>query len=165
MKLVTLAAALAISAAPFASALGAGPDYLGTWKLSAAVVAPWADPAARMPDKAEPERLLGKTVIFKPGEIDGPQPFACKGAHYKLKDYSADMVFQGAFGEMQTKDKSTDPNKIAAALGFPAAGIKTLETGCEIDFHFVDSTTAKAGLNDFVYTLKKQQGSKEAAHP
>ena len=34
--------------------------------------------------------------------------------------------------------------------------IKTLETGCEIDFHFVDATTAKIGLNDYVYTLKKQ---------
>ena len=31
-----------------------------------------------------------------------------------------------------------------------------LETGCEIDFHFVDATTAEIGLNNFVYTLKKQ---------
>ena len=156
MKPAMLAAALAIGCAPFASAAGAGLDYLGTWKLSAAVVAPWADPATRKPDKAEPERLLGKAVVFKPGEIAGPQPFACKGARYKVKDYTADMVFQGAFGEMQSKDKSADPTKIAAGLGFPAAGIETLETGCEIDFHFVDGTTARAGLNDYVYTLKKQ---------
>lgn len=130
--------------------------YLGTWKLSAADVAPWADPAARMPDKAEPQRFLGKTLTFSAGGIAGPQPFACKGAHYKVKEYSADMVFQGAFGEMQAKNKAADPQKIAASLGFPASGIKTLETGCEIDFHFVDGATAKAGLNDYVYTLKKQ---------
>lgn len=109
-----------------------------------------------MPDEGEPARLLGKTVVFKTKEIAGPQPFACKGASYKIKDYTADMIFQGAFGEMQEKDKSADPQKIAASLGFPAAGIKTLETGCEIDFHFVDSATAKAGLNGYVYTLKKQ---------
>jgi hypothetical protein len=35
-------------------------------------------------------------------------------------------------------------------------GIRTLETGCEIDFHFVDAATAEIGLNDRVYTLKKQ---------
>jgi hypothetical protein len=33
---------------------------------------------------------------------------------------------------------------------------KTLETGCEIDFHFVDAATVEIGLNDYVYTLKKQ---------
>ncbi len=156
MKPAALAAALVLAAAPFGSSLAADPAYLGTWKLSAAVVAPWADPATRAPDKAEPEQMLGKTLAFKPGEIAGPQPFACKKPRYKLKDYTADMVFQGAFGEMQAKDKSADPQKIAAALGLPAAGIKTLETGCEIDFHFADGTTAKAGLNDYVYTLKKQ---------
>jgi hypothetical protein len=57
---------------------------------------------------------------------------------------------------MQSKNKSVDPNKIAAALGFIGNRIKTLETGCEIDFHFVDATTAEIGLNDYVYTLKKQ---------
>jgi hypothetical protein len=44
----------------------------------------------------------------------------------------------------------------AASLGFAAGSIQTLETGCEIDFHFVDAATAEIGLNDNVYTLKKQ---------
>ena len=66
------------------------------------------------------------------------------------------MIFQGAFEEMQSKNKSVDPAKLAASLGFAAGNIKTLETGCEIDFHFVDTTTAEIGLNDNVYTLKKQ---------
>jgi len=30
-----------------------------------------------------------------------------------------------------------------------------VETGCEIDFHFVDATTADDRLNNTVYTLKK----------
>jgi hypothetical protein len=156
MKLATFAAALAIAAAPFAPAFAADLSYAGTWKVAAAVVAPWADPAVRKPDKAEPDELLGKSVTFKPGEVVGPQPFACKGAHYTVKEYTADMLFQGAFGEMQAKNKSADPIKIAASLGFPAGPVKTLETGCEIDFHFADTTTAKVGLNDYVYTLKKQ---------
>lgn len=151
-----LAAAFCIAAVPFASALAAEPSYFGTWKLSAAVVAPWADPSAREPDKAEPARLLGKTLVFKAGGIAGPQPFTCKGAHYKLADYTAGMLFQGAFDEMHAKDKSADPQKIAASLGFSGESIKTLETGCGFDFHFVDGATAQAGLNDYVYTLKKQ---------
>jgi hypothetical protein len=42
-------------------------------------------------------------------------------------------------------------------LCFSGTRIKTLETGCEVDFHFVDAITAEIGLNDYVYTLKKQQ--------
>jgi hypothetical protein len=81
---------------------------------------------------------------------------ACAAPRYKVSDYTADMIFQGAFGEMQSNNGYVDPGKIAASLGFAGPRIKTLETGCEIDFHFVDATTAKIGLNDYVYMLKKQ---------
>ena len=129
--------------------------YLGPWKISGAVTAPWADPTQK-PDRAEQARLLGKAIVFKASEIDGPPPFACKAPHYKESDFSADMIFQGAFEEMQSKDKSVDPDRLATSLGFLGKNIKTLETGCEMDFHFVDATTAEIGLNDKVYTLKKQ---------
>jgi hypothetical protein len=129
--------------------------YLGTWKLSDAVVAPWADPKHK-PDGTEKTRLIGKTVTLGARQISGPSPLACASAHYKVSDFTADMIFQGAFGEMKSNNKSVDPGKIAASLGFSGASIKTLETGCEIDFHFVDATTIEIGLNDFVYTLKKQ---------
>lgn len=129
--------------------------YIGTWKLTDAVVAPWADPKQK-PDGAERARLIGKTVVFTAKRIAGPDPMACAAPHYKVSDYSADMIFQGAFGEMQSNNKSIDPAKIAASLGFAGRRIKTLETGCEIDFHFTDAATAEIGLNDYVYTLKKQ---------
>jgi hypothetical protein len=129
--------------------------YIGAWKVSGAVVAPWADPKQKS-DSAEPSRMIGKTIVFKAREITGPHPFACTPAHYKESDYTADMIFQGAFEEMRSRNKSVDPNKIAASLGFKGTGIKTLETGCEIDFHFVDATSAEIGLNDYVYTLKKR---------
>ena len=94
--------------------------------------------------------------MFKAREITGPPPFVCKTPRYKESEYSPDMIFQGAFEQMQSKNKSVDPNKLAASLGFAGGKIKTLETGCEIDFHFVDAATAEIGLNDTVYTLKKQ---------
>ena len=137
------------------AATAADANYLGTWRVSSATLAPWADPTQK-PDAAEQTRLIGKAVVFKTREIAGPAPLACKAAHYKEKNYTADMIFQGAFEEMKSKDKSIDPNKVAASLGFTGNGIKTVETGCEIDFHFVDATTAEVGLNNTIYTLKKQ---------
>ena len=146
----------AFTAASVTSLCAAEPAYIGTWKFTGAVVAPWADPQQRKPDEKERARLIGKTITIGAKAIAGPPPFPCKGAHYAIKDYTADLLFQGAFEEMRSKDKSVDPDKLAAALGFKGASFKTLETGCEFDFHFVDEGTAEIGLNDYVYTLKKQ---------
>jgi hypothetical protein len=131
--------------------------YLGAWKIASAAIAPWADPA-RKPDEAEMKSIVGKTVTFKPKEITGPRTLACKGPKYKLSDFSADMLFQGAFGEMHEKDRSLDPAKLAASVGFQGSSWKVLETGCEteVDWHFIDPTTLAIGLNDYVYLLKKQ---------
>jgi hypothetical protein len=62
------------------------------------------------------------------------------------------MLFQGSFAEMK------DPAKVAASVGFKAPKTKVLETGCgnEVDFHFIDPSTAAFGLNNYIYILKKQ---------
>src|SRR5262249_15923400 len=110
------------------------------------------------PDAAERKMLVGATVVFTAKTIQGPRQVACNRLHYEIKDYPADMLFQGAFGEMHARDKSADPAKIAAGLGFRGWQGKTLETGCgnELDYHFLDSTTAAFGLNNYVFILKKQ---------
>ena len=149
--LATFCAAVGVSG----QALAADTSYLGGWKVIRAVIAPWAD-AAHPLDRAEAARLVGKSIVVGPHAITGPQALRCDGAHYHLSDATPDMLFQGAFGEMQSKNKSVEPNRIAASLGFVGTRIRTLETGCELDFHFVDKTTAEIGLNDYVYTLKKQ---------
>jgi hypothetical protein len=132
-----------------------GNFYLGAWRLESAVVAPWADPHEK-PDAAAMQALIGKIVTLIPAAITGPKPFACKGPHYKLSNFTADMLFQGSFGEMHDKNKSADPQKIAASLGFSGTSFMTLETGCEIDWHFVNPGTAEVGLDNYVYTLKRQ---------
>ena len=140
------------------SAPAADPFYFGTWKVESAVVAPWADAAVRNPDSAEMKSLVGKIVAIRANEITGPHAVACKGPRYKVVEYPADMLFQGAFDEMRRRDKSVDPAALAAKLGFHGSKWKTLETGCgnEMDYHFADPNTAEFGLNDFVYTLKRQ---------
>jgi hypothetical protein len=155
MNRTVAVSALLMAIAASTQARAADPFYLGAWKLESAVVAPWADPKSP-PDANEQKKLLGKVVSIKAKEIGGPQPFACKGPHYKLVDYTPDLLFQGAFAEMQSKDKSADPMKLAASVGLAGAATKTLETGCEFDWHFASQTEAKLGLNDYVYTLKKQ---------
>jgi hypothetical protein len=132
----------------------AEPLYVGSWKITAAAVAPWAD-AGRKPDAAEQARLMDKTIVFKAKEISGPRPFPCAKPQYRVTDYGPDMIFRGAFDEMRRSNKKADPKALAASLGFTGAKIKTLETGCELDFHFVDDATAEVGLNNYVYTLKK----------
>jgi hypothetical protein len=152
-RIILAAALLGVALATPADA--AEPFYIGNWKIVSAVVAPWADPA-REPLQTERNALLGKTVAVKPKDITGPRALVCKGAKYQVSDVPADTLFQGAFGEMHEKNPSVDPAKLAASLGFTGSSWKTLETGCEIDFHFIDPATAAIGLNDYVYTLKKQ---------
>jgi hypothetical protein len=151
MKIFLIMALLAATLA------GADPFYLGTWKITSAAIAPWQELPYR-DDSAEMKSLVGKTVVIRAKSIAGPRQVACQGPHYQIKDYPADMLFQGAFGEMHQRDKSADPVKIAAKLGFRGSSWKTLETGCgnELDYHFLDPTTAAFGLNNYVYTLKKQ---------
>lgn len=154
MKMFFIMALLAGALLPPASA--AEPFYIGTWKIESAVGAPWQDPYRS--DIAEMKSLVGKTVVIQARAIIGPRQVACGGPHYQVKDYPADMLFQGAFGEMQRRDKSADPSRIAAKLGFRGSSWKTLETGCgnELDFHFLDPATADFGLNNYVYTMKRR---------
>lgn len=141
------------------AALGFGADafYLGTWKIESAVIAPWWR-EHNPPDASESKTLVGKTFVVANGRISGPRQVACTAPRYVVKEYPADMLFQGSFGEMHERDKSVDPEKVAAKLGFRGSKWRTLETGCgnEVDFHFIDDTTATFGLNNYIYTLKKR---------
>jgi hypothetical protein len=134
----------------------ADPFYVGTWKIVSAVPAPWDKVHALM---SEAKTLDGKIVRIEAKRITGPHQVACAQPHFVVKDYPADMLFQGSFDELRRRDKSADPAKLAASIGFTKGPTwKTLETGCEteVDFHFIDPSTAAFGLNNVVYTLKKQ---------
>jgi hypothetical protein len=140
-----------------ASAFAADSFYLGVWKIDSAVIAPWWTDAGK-PDAAESKSLIGKTVTITPAAIQAPGILACKGPKFKVVEVPAEGLFQGAFDEMHRRDSKVDPAKLAATLGFKGPTSKALQTGCanELDFHFIDPNTAQFGLNDFVYTLKKQ---------
>jgi hypothetical protein len=139
-------------------AVGADPFYVGTWKIVSAAPAPWAS-TERKADIAESRTLSGKIVKIEATRILGPRQIACAKPNYQVKSYGVDMLFQGQFEEMKERDKSVDMTKAAASAGFRnGTEWKTLETGCEteVDFHFIDPATAAFGLNNVIYTLKKQ---------
>jgi hypothetical protein len=127
------------------------------WKIDSAQIAPWTE-KGYTPDPREMRSLVGKTIRISPTGIVAPGFLSCNKPKYQVKDYPPDFLFQGAFGEMKLKDKSVDPARIAAKLGFQGKTSKALETGCanEIDYHFPNMNTAEFGLNDYVYILKKQ---------
>jgi hypothetical protein len=151
LGLVTLlvSASLAVSAAD--------PFYIGPWKIVSAAPAPWAS-RELTPDEPEMKELSGKTITFKLKEIDGPRQAACKDPKYRVRNSPVEGLFQGMFDEMHRRDKSVDPKQMAVKAGFRGTSWKTLETGCgnELDFHFIDPVTAAFGLNNVIYTLKKQ---------
>ena len=139
-------------------AFAADPSYLGTYKIVSAQVGPWWDGAGK-PDLTESKELIGKVVTFKTTEIVGPRQFACKGPKYKVRPTDpAVMLFQGAFEEMQSKNKSVDPLAVAHKVGFTGSSWKTVETNCgyALELHFLDSTTADFALNNMIYTMKKE---------
>jgi len=140
-----------------ALAAQAAEPWLGNWKITESKVAPWSG-KSRARSEVDLKELMGKTVTFRPREIAGPPMLACKGPQYKLSDFSAEMLFHGAFGEMREKNERINPGKLAASLGFEGESWQVLETGCAsgIDWHFVDATTLAIGINDYVYVLKKQ---------
>lgn len=132
--------------------------YLGQWKITGAAPGPWIKSDAELfPD--EIKSLVGQTITLKADAIEGPGGFPCKGPNYEVMQGGPDMLFQGAFGEMQSKDPAVDPQALAEKLGFTGKQYRTVITGCEfaVDFSFGDDQdTAMFALDNAVYTLKRQ---------
>ena len=143
MKRTFLAGAIALAALPAQAQFK--PEASGDFAIVASQPAPWAD-ARTGAESAESRGLQGKTISFRPKEIAGPKTFACKAPHYEIKAYDSDMLFQGGL---------TKPAKQAADLGFAAKKIPTLETGCEIDFHFLDADHALFALDNRIYRIER----------
>ncbi|MDQ7246861.1 hypothetical protein [Dongia sedimenti] len=160
MQSLLRAAGLAaiLCAASLSSASAEDPFYLGQWKITGAVPGPWIKSDAELfPD--EMKSLVGQTIVLKPGAVEGPGGFPCQGPKYEVMQGGPDMLFQGAFGEMQAKNASVDPQKLAEQVGLTGTAYRTVITGCEfaVDFSFgADNDTAMFALDNAVYVLKRQ---------
>ena len=157
--ILLLACALAISAGSAAQ-----DRYAGAWKIASSEPVPWPHKSEWEVPK-EIKQLVGATVVFKADRIVGPVPLACKGPHYEIVQYGADMLFQGSLEEYG--DKKTTPDKAATALGFAKRPIPSITTGCasEIEFHVIDDDHMLFGLNNRVYRMTRIPPSTNAAAP
>jgi hypothetical protein len=127
---------------------GSAGQFAGTWTISSAQTAPWADPKNPVADNGERASLTGKMVVIGAKSIAGPKQVACPDPHYEVSSFTPDMLFQGT---LKPKD--------APALGFKGKNIPVLETGCEveIDWHMADDGRLEFGLNDYVYFLTRKK--------
>jgi hypothetical protein len=154
----TAALAAVLCAASLSGAVAEDAFYLGQWKITAAAPGPWIKSDAELfPD--EMKSLVGQTITLKSDAIEGPGGLPCKGPKYEVMEGGPDMLFQGAFGEMQAADASKDPQKLAEQVGYTGTKYRTVLTGCEfaVDFSFgEDPDTAMFALDNAVYMLKRQ---------
>jgi hypothetical protein len=136
-------------------------SFTGAWKIEKSEPAPWAK-TADMLDAKEVKRLVGASVDFGAQAIGGPAPLACKGPHYEIKQYDADMLFQGALAEYG--DPSTTPDKMADKIGFGKRPIASLVTGCasEIEFHALDADHVVFALNNSLFRMTRSAASAKA---
>jgi len=128
----------------------------GKWTIERADDAPWVDGKDSQPYRQAMPDYVGKHVTFAAKAINGPALLACANPNYQMKDYTADLLFQGGLGELEQKSgkKAED---VATAMGFKTRPIKTLETGCEhsFDFHMSDADHAAFALDNMIYWLKR----------
>ena len=151
--LAALLCAMSLSAANAEDAF-----YLGQWKITGAVPAPWIKSDAELfPD--EMKSLVGQTITLKSDAVEGPGQFPCKGAVYQVLEGGPDMLFQGMLGQMHDENAANDPQKLAEQAGFTGTAYRTVITGCEyaVDFSFgADKDTAMFALDNALYMMKRQ---------
>lgn len=154
----TAGLAAILCAASLSSAEAADAFYLGQWKITEVVPGPWIKSEAELfPD--EIKSLVGKTITLKADAIEGPGGFPCKGPRYEVMEGGPDMLFQGAFGEMNAQDPVQDPQKLAEKVGFTGTRYRTVLTGCEFAMDFsigADNDTMMFALDNSVYVMKRQ---------
>ena len=160
MPIRRLAATLALFLLPSALAYADDFPFAGNWKITGAVHAPWEDPAHPMiTDDAE--RYTDKLVTIARDSLTGPDLMGCGKTEVTVETLPFAGLFEGGLGA-DPKDPAgaydeTKAKKLALELGFTAEPVPTLFQGCsEVSLHLRDASTLLFGLNDRIFTLKKQ---------
>jgi hypothetical protein len=125
--------------------------FLGHWRQSAVVIAPWWDGKGDKPE-ADPEFSLRDTVLTATSS-SGPGIVNCEEAVYSPTSLPLDSLFEGNL---------RDPANDAAKLGIKGSDIPTVLQHCksstgdlELLFHLTDQDTLMLGLDNMIYTLKR----------
>lgn len=128
--------------------------FMGKWKVSEGVTAPWWDKKGDTPDAY----LKNETIEFTPTSTMGPGITQCAEAIYDVKTTPVEALFEGGL----QKEPTDDPWKAAEALGFTAKMVPVLNQGCksstgdlELQFAQKNEDTLMLGLDNVLYTLTR----------
>lgn len=144
---------LLIAAGPAAAA---EPFYLGAWRVTSAVVAPWSTPRLP-PDRKQMLGLMGQPVTLAADHIEGPRELICSKSSYAIIATGAELLFQGRLDALERDGEIGEAAKHAASLGFAGNSWNTLDTGCANGWqlHFLNPRKAAFTLNNYVYYLER----------
>jgi hypothetical protein len=150
--LIVIAACSPGDSDPGASIAHPGNPFFGTWKTATAQVAPWwTEPGA--PPQMNPE-FQNMPIVFAAGKSSGPAIVTCTAPLYAINLVRARTLFEGHL---------QDPAQEAAAFGFTGEDITQMNLSCtdddkdvSLDFPMVDDDTILLGLDNLIYTLKRQ---------
>ena len=156
-KRIFIVFALSMMALP---ALADEAAFFGKWKISGAVKAPWEDPDHPMMTD-DVELYSGKIVDISKGRMTGPDLVGCGATMLTVEALPYAGLFEG--GLASNPKNAADAydiekaRRLAGELGFTAEPVESLFHGCsEIILHRRDPQTLLFGLNNRIFTLKKQ---------
>jgi hypothetical protein len=134
--------------------------FAGTWKITGAAVAPWEDPDNPMITD-DGERYGGKLVTIAPGRMKGPDLLGCGRTETSVEKLPFAGLFEGGLAaDPKNPAAPSDEGKakkLALELGFASEPVPTLFQGCsEISLHLRDADTLLFGLNNRIFTMKRQ---------
>jgi hypothetical protein len=159
MRRTVLALALAVAAcSPEAETPDAaeksrpGNPFFGVWRTETAQVAPWWNGPGGAPEM-NPD-FQNTPITFAADKSSGPKLIACDAPVYTVSLVRPEGLFEGNLPA---------PAMDAASLGFPARDILSLNLSCtqdnkdvSLDFAMADDATVMLGLDNMIYTLKRQ---------
>lgn len=137
---------------PAADVARPGNPFFGTWTTATAQVAPWWDQPGAAPEM-NPD-FQNTPIVFAASESSGPDIVTCAEPVYAVNIVRPRALFEGGL---------PDPQADAAALGFSGSDITELNLSCtgdgrdvSLSFPMVDEDTILLGLDNMIYTLKRQ---------
>jgi len=132
--------------------------FAGDWQVVKTEDAPWLAGRPELKPTAEPAFAHAR-ISFRADRVSGPAWFHCKKPRYEMMMLDFDSLFEGGLSDPE--HGMSDPAKSARHLGFKAEPVTSMLTGCsELLFHLVDADTAMFGLNNMIYTMKRQHAAK-----
>jgi hypothetical protein len=127
--------------------------FAGSWTVVKAEAAPWLTARPELQPSYEP-KLKNAKFVFRADRLDAPIWIACRHPHYEITRGGPEMLFEGGLDDPE--HGLNDPKGLAAKLGFKGDQIETLAGACsELSYHLADNDTILFGLNNVIYTLKR----------